>query len=175
MLRRNKYHSPGINPAILRRDHPRADRRAVCQAGATSLSKSSSKRENGREPALISPRGLAMDTNTIFRPYGPDGSKSVRCTNPDCQALNPPEAKLCWICAKPLVSERTLCPIGKRLVQEFEDATREFVSADRNTKDNLIRYSAREAHRERAGERLRNARRVFVDHKADCSECSPIK
>jgi hypothetical protein len=35
---------------------------------------------------------------TIFRPYGTDGSDSVRCTNKSCQLLNPPEAKYCWNC-----------------------------------------------------------------------------
>jgi hypothetical protein len=61
-----------------------------------------------------------MDTNSIFRPYGPDGSKSVRCTNPDCQALNPPEANLCWICAKPLVPNEV--PLGAHDLTDEEIA-----------------------------------------------------
>jgi hypothetical protein len=44
-----------------------------------------------------------MYTNSIFRPYGPEGSESIQCGDPKCQALNPPEAKFCWICAKRLV------------------------------------------------------------------------
>jgi hypothetical protein len=44
-----------------------------------------------------------MGANSIFRPYGPGGSESIQCRDPKCQALNPPEAKFCWICAKRLV------------------------------------------------------------------------
>jgi hypothetical protein len=44
-----------------------------------------------------------MDATSIFRPYGPGGSESIRCGDPKCKALNPPEAKICWICKRPLV------------------------------------------------------------------------
>jgi hypothetical protein len=46
---------------------------------------------------------IAVDSNSIFRPYGPAGSESIRCTNKNCQMLNPPEAKYCWNCGKKLV------------------------------------------------------------------------
>jgi hypothetical protein len=39
----------------------------------------------------------------IFRPFGKEGSEPVRCSYPECNVLNPPEAKICWTCKRPLV------------------------------------------------------------------------
>ena len=33
-------------------------------------------------------RGFAMDATSIFRPYGPEGSESIRREDPKCKALN---------------------------------------------------------------------------------------
>jgi hypothetical protein len=49
---------------------------------------------------------------------------------------------------------RMLCPIGKRLKQEFEDATQASVVADGNMNDHSILFAKRDQHRARAAERL---------------------
>jgi hypothetical protein len=41
--------------------------------------------------------------DSIFRPFGKEGSEPVRCSYPECNVLNPPEAKICWTCKRPLV------------------------------------------------------------------------
>jgi hypothetical protein len=67
-------------------------------------------------PALRS-RGYSGDVDTdetsaarngklmvaIFRPFANDWSEPVRCSNPQCNVLNPPEAKICWTCKRPLI------------------------------------------------------------------------
>jgi hypothetical protein len=47
--------------------------------------------------------GAAMIS--IFRPFGKEGPEPVRCGYPECNTLNPPEAKICWTCKRPLVRE----------------------------------------------------------------------
>jgi hypothetical protein len=42
---------------------------------------------------------------SIFRPFGKEGLEPVRCGYPECNTLNPPEAKICWMCKRPLVHE----------------------------------------------------------------------
>jgi hypothetical protein len=42
---------------------------------------------------------------SIFRPFGKEGPEPVRCGYPECNTLNPPEAKICWMCKRPLVRE----------------------------------------------------------------------
>ena len=48
-------------------------------------------------------RGTTMVS--IFRPFGKEGLEPVRCGYPECNTLNPPEAKICWMCKRPLVHE----------------------------------------------------------------------
>ena len=44
---------------------------------------------------------------SIFRPFGKEGSEPIRCPNPKCRKLNPPEAKFCWVCGKELPPKET--------------------------------------------------------------------
>jgi hypothetical protein len=39
---------------------------------------------------------------SIFRPFGKQGSEPIHCTNETCRALNPPEAKFCFQCGAEL-------------------------------------------------------------------------
>jgi ribosomal protein L40E len=39
---------------------------------------------------------------SIFRPFGEKGFETVRCPDEKCNALNPPEAKFCWVCGRKL-------------------------------------------------------------------------
>jgi hypothetical protein len=48
-------------------------------------------------------RGIAMVS--IFRPFEKEGSEPVRCGYPECNMLNPPEAKICWTCKRPLFAK----------------------------------------------------------------------
>ena len=46
------------------------------------------------------PMGELMEA--IFRPFGKQGSEPIHCTNENCRALNPPEAKFCFHCGTEL-------------------------------------------------------------------------
>ena len=41
-----------------------------------------------------------MVQESIFRPF--QGREPILCGNQNCRALNPPEARFCWVCKKKL-------------------------------------------------------------------------
>jgi hypothetical protein len=91
--------------------------RRTSPCGGRGISHQSSDDEPSQEMPALHSRGYSGDVDkdeasharngklmvSIFRPFGNDGSEPVRCSYPECNVLNPPEAKICWTCKRPLI------------------------------------------------------------------------